>query len=150
LDKIKKFMWIVFALLAAFSAAVAITLSKAGLKNVDSSLAFALQSVLILIVAWSVVLVQKGYSGLATIDKRTWIYLGIAGVVTCLSSLFQFRALKLGEAALVSSLERLSLVFAILFAFFFLKEQINWKVIVGAALMIGGAVLIAFSRQAAD
>ncbi len=63
-----------------------------------------------------------------------------------LSSLFSFRALKLGDASLVSSLERLSLVFAVLFAGVFLKEEINWKVIVGAALMIGGAVLIAFSK----
>lgn len=141
-------MWVIFSLLAALSAAVAITLSKAGVKKVDPHLAFAIQSVLILIVSWSVVFYQKRITEVTDIDKRAWIFLITAGIVTCLASLFQFSALKRGDASMVSSLERMSLVFAIIFAVLFLKEELNWKVIVGAVLMIGGAVMIGFSRDA--
>jgi bacterial/archaeal transporter family protein len=143
-------MWIVFALLAALSAGASVVLSKAGLKNLDSTLAFAIQSILILLISWSAVLWQKDAAAISSIDKRTWIFLVGAGVATTLSSLFTFRALKLGDASLVSSLERISLVFAVLFAVLFLNERLNWKVVLGVALMIGGAVLIGFSRQSAE
>lgn len=138
-------MWIVFSLLAALSAAIVVTLSKAGVKNMDSSLAFAVQSVLILIVSWGVVAFQGNLGDVARIDRRTWIYLLVAGVITCVSSLFTFRALQLGDASRVSPLERISLVFAIVFAVIFLKERVNWQVIVGAVLMAVGALLIAIA-----
>jgi transporter family protein len=138
-------MWIVFSLLAALSAAIVVTLSKAGVKNMDSSLAFAVQSVLILLVSWSVVAFQGNLGDVARIDRRTWIYLLVAGVITCLSSLFTFRALKLGDASRVSPLERISLVFAIVFAVIFLKERVSWQVILGAVLMAVGALLIAIA-----
>ena len=141
------FMWIVFALLAALSAGASVVLSKAGLKNIDSTLAFAIQSILILTISWSATFWQKDASAITEIDKRTWLFLIAAGVATTLSSLFTFRALKLGEAALVSSLERSSLVFAIAFAALFLHEPLNWKIILGAALIVGGAVLIGVSRE---
>ena len=140
-------MWIVFALLAALAAGAAVVLSKAGVRNMDSSLAFAVQSVLILLISWSVVLWQKQGAALADIDRRTWYFLIAAGVATTLSSLLSFKALKLGDASLVSSLERLSLVFAVVFAVFFLKEKLNWQVVVGILLMIGGAVLISYSQS---
>lgn len=140
-------MWIIYSLLAAVSAAAAITLTKAGLKKVDPILAFAVQAVLILIISWSAVMIQKKFSGIGEIDQRGWMFLGGAGILTCFSSLFQFTALKNGDASLVSSLERISLVVTIVFAVLFLKEQINWKVIAGAVLMIGGAVMIGFSRS---
>ncbi len=139
-------MWIVFALLAALAAAVVVTLSKAGLKNVEPSLAFAVQSVLILIVSWSAVVIEGLLPNVARIERKSWIYLIIAGVVTCVSSLLSFRALKLGDASRASSLERLSLVFAIVFAAVFLKEKLTWQVIVGGAVMVAGAVLIAVGR----
>lgn len=140
-------MWVIFALAGALLAAIAVVLSKAGVKDTDSSLAFAIQSILILIISWIAALLQKQTSGIANIDKRTWIFLICAGVATCLSSLFTFRALKLGPASLISSLERLSLVFAVVLAVLFLKEKLNWQVIVGIILMIGGAVLIGVSRE---
>jgi len=140
-------MWIVFALLGALLAAIAVVVSKAGLKNVDPSLAFAIQSILILIISWAVVLFQKQQSAIATIEKRTWIFVISGGIATCLSSLFTFRALKLGEASLVTSVERLSLVFAIILAIIFLKEKLSWQVIAGMVLMVAGAVLIGISRE---
>ncbi|GHB70641.1 EamA family transporter [Persicitalea jodogahamensis] len=143
-------MWIVFALLAALAAGAAVVLSKAGIKDMDSSLAFAVQSVLILLISWSVVFWQKQSSALISIDKRTWFFLIGAGIATTLSSLLSFKALKMGDASLVSSLERLSLVFAVGFAVFFLKEKLNWQVVVGIVLMIGGAILISFSQSSAE
>ena len=140
-------MWILFALLAALATAIVVTLSKAGIKNVDSSLAFAIQSVLILLVSWGVVLFQGNLPDVTKIERRAWIYLLLAGVITCVSSLLSFRALKLGNASQVSSLDKVSLVFAIVLAVIFLKEKVNWQVILGASLMAIGAVLIAISRQ---
>lgn len=124
----------------------AVVLSKAGLKDLNPALAFAIQSVLILVISWTVAFWQKEGVSLTDIDRRTWIFLIAAGVATTFSSLFTFQALKLGDAALVTSVERVSLVFAIALAVFFLQEEINWKVVVGALLIISGAVLIGFSR----
>lgn len=140
-------MWILFALLAAVSAAVVTVLSKAGLKDVDSSVAFAIQAVLIIIISWGVVVVQGNTGQLKTIDGRAWVYLLVAGVFTALSSLFTFRALKLGDASVVNPLERLSMVFAIVLAAWFLKEKITWQIIVGAGLMVAGAIIIAISKK---
>ncbi len=138
-------MWILFALLGAVSAALVTVLSKAGLKNIDSSLAFAIQAVLIILVSWGVVLAQGNTAQLKELDGRTWTYLVAAGVLTAFSSLFTFRALKLGEASVVNPLERISLVFAIILAALFLKEKITWQIMVGAGLMVAGAVVIALS-----
>lgn len=141
-------MWVLFAMLAAFTAAIVTILSKAGLKDLDSSLAFAIESVLIVIVSWMVVFVQNNSGGMAQINTKVWVFLISAGIITALSSLFTFRALKLGNASAVSPLERLSLVFAVIFGAVFLKEKLTWQVIVGALLMAGGALLIAFSKKA--
>lgn len=136
-------MWIIFALAAAITSAVVVVLSKAGIKNVNSSLAFAIQAVLILIVSWGVVIWQGSLPEVARVEKRVWVYLVAAGIITCISSLLSFYALKLEDASRVSPLERLSLVFAIIFAVIFLKETVSWQVIIGALLMAVGAVVIA-------
>ena len=139
-------MWIVFSLLAAVAAATVVTLSKAGIKNVDSSLAFAIQSVLILIVSWSVVIAQGNLPDVRSIDRKVWIYLVSAGVITCVSSLLSFRALKIGNASQVSPITNTSLLFAVILAAVFLKEKLNWQVIVGAVLMGAGAIFIAVAK----
>ena len=143
-------MWIVFSLLAALSAAVVVTLSKAGIKNVDSSLAFAIQSVLIVLVAWSVVAWQGNLPDVTAIDRRSWTFLIAAGVITCISSLLSFRALSLGNASRVSPLDKVSLVFAIVLSVVFLKEKVTWQVMVGAGLMVVGAVVIAVAKPAGE
>lgn len=144
----KKYMWIVFALLAAVTAAIVTVLSKAGLKDIDSSVAFAIQSVLIVIVAWTVVFLQKNTGELSQVNNKAWLFLIIAGILTALSSLFTFRALKLGDASTVSPLERVSLVFAVILGAVFLKEKLTWQIILGALLMAAGALIIAFSKRA--
>ncbi len=140
-------MWIIWALMAALSAALVIVLTKAGLKNVDSSLAFAIQSVFILTITWGVVSFQGTFGGLKEIESRTWILLILAGVATSLSSLFSFKALSLGPASYVATIERLSMVFVIVISILFLKEKFTWQLLVGASFMVGGAVLIALSES---
>ena len=107
-------MWILFALSAALTAAIVTTLSKAGLKTINPSLDFAIQSVLIVVVAWGAAAAHGNLMQLKELDGRTWLFLIIAGVLTGASSLLSFRALKLGEASQANPVERLSLVFAIL------------------------------------
>ena len=138
-------MWVLWAVLAAISAALVIVLTKAGLKNVDSSLAFAIQAVLILLITWSVVVYQGNFSEWKTIEKNAWIFLLAAGVCTTLSTLFSYKALSLGKASYVATIERSSLVIAIVLSIIFLKEKLTWQIAVGGAVMIAGAVLIALS-----
>lgn len=141
-------MWVVFVLIGAVLAAISTVLSKAGLKDVDPSVGFAIQSVLIIAISWGVVAVQGNLSTVAKMDKKAWIFLVIAGVTTALSSLFTFRALKLGEASMVSPLERISFIFAIILAAVFLKEKITWQIIAGGVLIMAGAVIIALAKKA--
>lgn len=140
-------MWIVFALAAAITSAVVVTLSKAGIREVNSSLVFAIQAIMILAVSWSVVAWQGNLAEVTKIDTKVWIFLVLAGIITCVSSLLSFHALSLEDASRVSPLERLSLVFAIIFAVIFLKEKVSWQVIVGAVLMAIGAIFIAIGDQ---
>ncbi|MDR6193881.1 EamA family transporter [Siphonobacter sp. SORGH_AS_0500] len=140
-------MWIVFALLAALSAACVVVLSKVGIKNVDSSVAFAVQSILIIIVAWSVVAWQGNLVEVTRIERKSWVFLIAAGILTCFSSLLSFRALKLGDAGQVSPITNLSFLLALILGIIFLKEKINWVVIAGAILMAIGGVMIATARQ---
>lgn len=141
-------MWIIFALLAAICAAVVTILTKAGLKNTEPGIAFAVQSVLILVVTWTLVLIQGNAGKLKELGKREWVYLVVAGIVTACSSLFTFRALKLGDASIVTPIERSSLVFSIILAAIFLKEKITWQVVVGGGLILAGAILISVSKKA--
>jgi transporter family protein len=141
-------MWIVFALLAAIVSATVVTLSKAGIKNVPSSLAFAIQAVLIIVVAWGTVLWQGVLPEIGKIDRKSWIFLVAAGVLTGTSSLLTFRALSLGDASRVSPLTNTALIFSVLLAALFLKEKLTWQVLLGAGLMVAGAILIATTKPA--
>ncbi|MGI4728412.1 MAG: EamA family transporter [Janthinobacterium lividum] len=143
-------MWVIFALLAAVTAGAVVVLTKAGLKDMDSSLAFAVQSVLILLVSWLVILFQGNFKDVAKIDGRVWLFLIAAGVLTAVSSLLSYRALKLGEASFVTAIERLSLVFSVILAVWFLKDKLTWQSVFGIVLMMGGALLIAFTKKASS
>lgn len=142
-------MWIVFSLLAALSASIVVTLSKIGIKNVDPVLAFAVQAVLILLVSWGVVAWQGKLPDVSSIPRRDLLYLVTAGVITCLSSLFSFQALKLGAASRAGVLDKVSLVFVVILAVVFLKEKLNWQLVVGALFMVAGALFIAWSQKPA-
>ena len=140
-------MWVVYALLAALAGAVMATLTKAGLKQVDSNVGLAIQSVVILLIAWGTVAFQGNLGQLRKLDGHSWTYLLVAGVVTGVSSLLLYRALKLGNASRVVPLDRLSLVFAILLGWVFLREKVGWQVIAGGGLMAVGALFIASASE---
>lgn len=142
-------MWIFWALIAAVSAASVIVLTKAGLKNVDSNMAFAIQAIFIIVITWSIIAFKGSFAEIKEIDTKTWIFLISAGIATTLSTLFSYKALSLGPASYVSSVERLSLVFAILLSIIFLKEKITWQLVTGGLMMIGGAIIIALSDKSA-
>ena len=139
-------MWVVFALLAAISAASVVTLSKSGIKNVPPSLAFAIQAVLIIVISWGTVLWEGLLPEIGKVDRKSWVFLVVAGVLTAASSLLSFRALSLGNASRVSPVTNVSLVFSVALAALLLKRKLTWQVIVGAALMAGGAILIAMGE----
>jgi len=138
-------MWILWAVLAAISAALVIVLTKAGLKNVDSNLAFAIQSVFIFCITWGIVTIQGNLSGIKEIENKAWVLLILAGLATTLSTLFSYKALSIGPASYVATIERSSLVIAIILSVIFLKEKVTWQLVTGAVLIIAGAILIALS-----
>jgi transporter family protein len=139
-------MWVLFALAAALAGAILVVLTKAGLKTADPYLALAIQSVLILVIAWGAVAVRGNLGEFRNIDGKAWAYLVAAGVVTGTSYLLLFQALKLGDASRVAPLDRLSLVFAIILGAVVLKEKIGTQTAAGGALMAVGAVLIAMAK----
>jgi len=139
-------MWILWAFLAAVSAACVIVLTKAGLKNVDPIVAFAIQALLILTITWGLIAFQGKFSALKEIDNKAWLLLILAGIATTLSTIFSFKALSSGPATSVVTIERSSLVFAVLLSVIFLKEKITWQIVAGIILVLSGAILISLSK----
>ena len=134
--------WIFLSLLSAFFAGVTATVSKIGLKNVDSNVGFAIQSVVILLLTWGYIGVSGKSRQLTEIEPKAWGWLLLSGVITTLAYLAYFAAIKAGDVSRVAPLDRLSLVFAIVFAVLFLGDKINGPTIFGASLMAIGALII--------
>lgn len=138
--------WFIFALLSALFAAFTAILAKIGVKDVNSNLATAIRTVVILFFAWGIVLFQGTYKQLGQISKHSLIFLVLSGIATGLSWLFYFRALQLGQASRVAPIDKLSLVITIILAFLILKEKVTPLVVLGAVLMTVGTVLISLSK----
>lgn len=136
--------WFVWALLSAFFAGLTAILAKVGVEHIDSNLATAIRTVVILIFAWAVALATKNQS-LSTIANRTWIFLILSGIATGLSWLCYFRALQLGEASQVAPVDKLSVVIAIVLAAIFLHEKMTWHHWVGGTLIFTGAIVLAYA-----
>jgi transporter family protein len=136
--------WFVWALLSAFFAGLTAVLAKVGVEHIDSNLATAIRTVVILIFAWGVALLAKNQR-FSTISGRTWIFLILSGIATGLSWLCYFRALQLGEASQVAPVDKLSVVVAIALAAIFLHERMTWHHWVGGALIFTGAVVLAYA-----
>ena len=132
------------ALLSAFFAALTALLAKAGLHQVDSNLATAVRTVVILLLAWGIVFYQGTASTLTTIPARSLAFLLASGVATGLSWLFYFKALQLGKLSVVAALDKTSLAMTLLLAFLLLGEKLTLKAIVGCALIVGGTILLVF------
>lgn len=136
--------WFVWALLSAFFAGLTAILAKVGVEHVNSNLATAIRTVVILIFAWAVALFTKTQP-LCSIEKRTWVFLILSGFATSLSWLCYFRALQLGEASRVAPVDKLSVVIAIALAAIFLHEHLTWHHWAGGLLIFTGAVVLAYA-----
>jgi len=134
--------WLTWALLSAIFAGITAVLAKIGVQGVDSNLATAIRTLVIVAFAWSVALATNRHS-LATISGRTWLFLILSGIATGLSWLCYFRALQLGEASRVAPIDKLSVVVAILLAAIFLHERLTWHHWVGGSLILTGAIVLA-------
>ena len=135
--------WFTWALLSAFFAGLTAILAKVGVENIDSNMATAIRTVVILIFAWAVAL-STDHESLSSVGKRTWIFLILSGIATGLSWLCYFRALQLGEASCVAPVDKLSVVVAIALAAIFLHERMTWHHWVGGAFILTGAVILAY------
>lgn len=138
--------WLLFAFLSAFFAALTSILAKIGVKDINSNLATAIRTVVILFFAWGIVLFQGTISELSKISKFSLIFLILSGIATGLSWLFYFYALKIGQASKVVPIDKLSLVLTIVLAAIILKEKISLSVFIGALLMTAGALMIALIK----
>ncbi|HET9947146.1 MAG TPA: EamA family transporter [Patescibacteria group bacterium] len=138
--------WLIYALLSAVFAALTAILAKIGIKNVDSNLATAIRTIVILLFAWGIVWQQKTFTLLPSISRFSLLFLILSGIATGLSWLFYFKALQMGNAARVSPIDNLSLVITIILAVVILKEKITFLVALGAILMTIGGILIGLGR----
>ena len=136
--------WFLWALLSAFFAGLTAILAKVGVQQIDSNLATAIRTVVILIFAWAVALATKNQP-FSTISERTWVFLILSGIATGLSWLCYFRALQLGEASQVAPVDKLSVVVAIALAAIFLHEKMTWHHWVGGGLIFTGAFVLAYA-----
>lgn len=135
-------MWWIYALLAAFFASLTAIFSKLGVTNINSNLATAIRTIVILVMIWSIVLVRDEAKGISTISKQNVIYLIISGIATGLSWLFYFKALQSGDVSQVASVDKLSVALTIIFAIFFLGETLTLKTAIGAGLIIIGTIVM--------
>lgn len=138
--------WYLAAFLSACFAALTAVFAKIGIKNVDSNLATAIRTTLILFFTWSIVLFQGTQKLIGKIEKVSWIFLLLSAVSTGLSWLFYFYALKIGDANKVVPIDKLSLVLTIIFAAMILHEKITLTIAIGAILMTVGTLIIAFAK----
>lgn len=112
------------------------------MDGVNSNLATAIRTVVVLVMAWGMVFLTGAQQGISSITPRAWIFLVLSGLATGASWLFYYRALQLGDASLVAPVDKSSLVITILLAFIFLHEAISWKVILGSALIVAGTFVL--------
>lgn len=138
--------WLFFAFLSALFAALTSILAKIGVKDVNSNLATAIRTVVILIFAWGIVFFQNLGKEIGNISKISMLFLILSGIATGLSWLFYFRALQLGSASKVVPIDKLSLVLTIILAGLILKEKITLPILVGSILMTAGALIIALVK----
>jgi transporter family protein len=136
--------WILWACLSALFAGMTAILAKIGVKDVDSNLATAIRTTVILVFAWSVALLRPVQT-LHSVSSKTWLFLVLSGVATGASWICYFRALQLGEASKVAPIDKLSVVVAIALAAIFLHEALTWHHWVGGALIVAGAIVIAWA-----
>ncbi len=135
-------MWAVFALLSAVFAALTSILAKIGMENVNSNLATAIRTVVVLVMAWLIVFATGKQQQIADISVRSWLFLTLSGVATGLSWLCYFYALQIGEASKVAPVDKFSVVITMVLAFFILGEAATLKTIIGGLLITAGTLAL--------
>ncbi|MSU69921.1 MAG: EamA family transporter [Opitutaceae bacterium] len=136
--------WICWSLLSALFAGATAVLAKVGVSGVNSNLATAIRTTVVLAFAWSIALATAKTSALSELSRRTWVFLALSGVATGLSWLCYFRALQLGYASQVAPVDKLSVIFVIVFAALFLHEPLTLKSGLGGLLIVAGAIVLAW------
>ena len=135
-------MWFVFAVLSAIFAAITSILAKIGIEGVNSNLATAIMTVVVVLMAWGIVAITNAQSGIAEISKRSWIFLTLSGLATGASWLCYFKALQLGDVSKVVPLDKFSIVITLVMAAVFLHEQFTVKTIIGSVLITLGTFVM--------
>lgn len=136
-------MWLVFALLSAVFAALTSILAKAGIENVNSNLATAIRTVVVVVMAWGMVFLTGAQSGMGKISRRSWGFLILSGVATGASWLCYYRALQMGDASKVVPIDKLSVVLTLVLAFVFLHEEFTARSLIGCVLIgLGTLVMV--------
>lgn len=137
-----KNMWILFAVLSAVFAAATAILAKIGIQDMNSNLATAIRTVVVLVMAWGIVLFTGVQHEIPNITARSWIFLILSGIATGLSWLFYFKALQLGDASRVVPIDKFSVVISMVLAFVILKEAVTAKTVVGGILITFGTLIM--------
>lgn len=135
-------MWFILALLSAVFAALTSILAKVGIEGVSSNLATAIRTLVVLAMAWLMVFITNTQSGITDISRKSWIFLILSGLATGASWLCYYKALQLGQASKVVPIDKLSIVFTIVLAYFFLHEQADAKSVFGCLLIVAGTLLM--------
>jgi transporter family protein len=134
-------MWLIFAVLSAVFAALTSILAKVGIDGVNSNLATAIRTVVVVVMAWGMVFLTNAQSGLSEVSKKSWLFLILSGLATGASWLCYYRALQLGDASKVVPIDKLSVVITLVLAFVFLHEEFTAKSLIGC-ILIGAGTLI--------
>ena len=135
-------MWFAFALLSAVFAALTSILAKIGIDGVNSNLATAIRTVVVVVMSWGMVFLTNAQSGLSSINRKSWIFLILSGLATGASWLCYYKALQVGDASKVVPVDKLSVIITIVLAFVFLHEDFTAKSIVGCLLIGTGTLLM--------
>jgi len=136
-------MWIVFALLSAFFAALTSILAKIGIDGVNSNLATAIRTIVVVVMAWGMVFLTHAQKGISDISWRSWLFLILSGLMTGASWLCYYKALQIGKTSQVVSIDKLSVVITLILAFVFLHEDITVKSLIGCIFIsIGTLVMV--------
>lgn len=135
-------MWFVFALLSAVFAALTSILAKIGIEGVNSHLATAIRTVVVVAMSWGMVFITKSQSGISTINTKSWLFLILSGLATGASWLCYYRALQMEKASKVVPIDKLSVVITLILAFVFLHEDFTKKSIIGCILIGAGTILM--------
>lgn len=135
-------MWFVFALLSAVFAALTSILAKIGIEGVNSNLATAIRTVVVVFMSWGMVFLTHTQNGISQISRKSWIFLILSGLATGVSWLCYYRALQLGEASRVVPIDKLSVVITLVLAFVFLHEEFSARSLIGTALITAGTLVM--------